>query len=97
MKVQFLSFYLFVTRPDWSIFMKFGNLAAAVAAVSLVAAPVAAQAVSSFAPTIERAGAKSAASEQLEGENGILIALLAAAAVIAGIIIIAGDNDPTSP
>ncbi|MDG2002020.1 MAG: hypothetical protein P8J20_01685 [Novosphingobium sp.] len=35
---------------------------------------------------------------KLEGENGILIALLAAAAVIAGIIIIAdGSNEPTSP
>ena len=33
----------------------------------------------------------------LEGENGILIALLAAAAVIAGIIIISDDNTPTSP
>lgn len=31
----------------------------------------------------------------LEGENGILIAILAAAAVIAGIII-AGDNDGTN-
>ena len=35
--------------------------------------------------------------EVLEGENGILIALLAAAAVIAGIIIIADDNDSTDP
>jgi len=35
--------------------------------------------------------------EKPEGEIGILIALLAEAAVIAGIIIIADDNDPTSP
>ncbi|MEQ8744382.1 hypothetical protein [Parasphingorhabdus sp.] len=77
--------------------MKFGKLAAAVAAVSLVAAPVAAQAVNSSASAAQRVGAISPFDEKLEGENGILIALLAAAAVIAGIIIIAGDNDPTSP
>ena len=77
--------------------MKFGKLAAAVAAVSLVAAPVAAQAVNSSASAAQRVGAISSFDEKLEGENGILIALLAAAAVIAGIILIAGDNDPTSP
>lgn len=73
--------------------MNFGKLAAGIAAVSLIAAPVAAQA----APAVERIAAKSASSEKLEGQNGILIALLAAAAVIAGIIIIADDDDPTSP
>jgi len=77
--------------------MKFGKLAASVAAVTLVAAPVAAQSANSSAPAVERVGANSSSAEQLEGENGILIALLAAAAVIAGIIIIADDNDPTSP
>ena len=70
--------------------MKFGKLAAGFAAVSLIAAPVAAQA----APAVERIAATSSSSEQLEGENGILIALLAAAAVIAGIIIIAGRCSP---
>lgn len=77
--------------------MKFGKLAAGIAAVSLVAAPVAAQSANSRATAVERIGADSVSSEKLEGENGILIALLAAAAVIAGIIIIADDNDPTSP
>tara|TARA_R110000824_G_scaffold11585_9_gene50770 strand:- start:5938 stop:6231 length:294 start_codon:yes stop_codon:yes gene_type:complete len=97
MKVHFLSFYLFAKRPDWSTSMKFGNLASALAAATLVAAPVAAQAVNSVAPAVERVGAASSSSEKLEGENGILIAILAAAAVITGIIIIADDNDPTSP
>ena len=77
--------------------MKFGKLAAGIAAVSLVAAPVAAQVAGSTAPAVERLGAKSTSEEKLEGQNGILIALLAAAAVIAGIIIIADDDDPTSP
>lgn len=88
---------LFVSRPNWSMIMKFGKLAAGIAAVSLVAAPVAAQSVNSVAPAVERVSANSSSSEKLEGENGILIAILAAAAVIAGIIIIADDNDPTSP
>ena len=40
----------------------------------------------------------SVASLEIEGESGILIALLAAAAVIAGIILIVDDNDtPSSP
>jgi len=74
--------------------MKFNKLAAATAALSLVAAPVAAQSV---APAVEHVAATNAGGEQLEGENGILIAILAAAAVIAGIIIIADHDDPTSP
>lgn len=77
--------------------MKFGKLTAALAAVSLVAAPVAAQVSSSPASSGERVAANVGLPERLEGENGILIAILAAAAVIAGIIIIADDNDPTSP
>lgn len=76
--------------------MKFGKLTAALAAVSLVAAPVAAQ-VSSSPASSGRVAANVGLPERLEGENGILIAILAAAAVIAGIIIIADDNDPTSP
>lgn len=67
-------------------------LTAGAAASMLVASPVIAQAQA------DRASAPVDGFEQLEGENGILIALLAAAAVIAGIIIIAdGDNEPTSP
>ena len=77
--------------------MKFGKLAAILAAVTLVASPVAAQSANSVVPSVQRVGAKPVSLEKLEGENGILIALLAAAAVVAGIIIIADDNDPTSP
>lgn len=77
--------------------MKLYKMAAGIAAASLAVAPVAAQAVDSVAPAVERVSATSVNSEKLEGENGILIALLAAAAVIAGIIIIADDDDPTSP
>lgn len=76
--------------------MKFGKLAAGIAAASLITAPVAAQVASVSAPA-ERVGASSTSSEELEGGSGILIALLAAAAVIAGIIIIADDDEPTSP
>ncbi|WP_417622201.1 hypothetical protein [Parasphingorhabdus sp.] len=77
--------------------MKFGKLAAGIAAVSLVAAPAAAQTSNSMAPAVERIGAKSTSSEKLEGQNGILIAVLAAAVVIGGIVLIADDDDPTSP
>ena len=77
--------------------MKFGKLAAGMAALTLVAAPVAAQASDRVAPAVDRVAATSSSSEKLEGENGILIAVLAAAAVIAGIIIIADDDNPTSP
>ena len=53
------------------------------------------------APAIERDAAAVASAENLEGENGILIAVLAAAAIIAGIILIEeGEDDldlPTSP
>ena len=64
---------------------------AAVASLGLVATPALAQA--------ERVGAPVEAGEQLEGENGILIAILAAAAVIAGLIILLEDDEdsPTSP
>lgn len=78
--------------------MKFTKFAAAVAAASLITAPVAAQAVQSVAPAVERTGAVEADAENLEGSTGIIIGVLAAAAVIAGIIIIADDDDdPTSP
>lgn len=77
--------------------MKFGKLAASLAALTLVASPVVGQSSNSVAPAVQRTSANSAPLEKLEGENGILIALLAAAAVIAGIIVIADDNDPTSP
>nr|WP_298926002.1 hypothetical protein [uncultured Erythrobacter sp.] len=75
--------------------MKFRNLALATAAVSLAASPAIAEAA------FERTSAPVEGESELEGEGGILIALLAAAAVIAGIIVIAsgddGDDLPTSP
>ncbi len=73
--------------------MKIRNLVMATAAVSLAASPAIAEAA------FERTFAPVSDESELEGENGILIAIGAAAAVIAGIIIIADDGDdaPTSP
>lgn len=70
------------------------KIIAAIAATGLLATPVLAQSVN-----VERAPARSSDSNELEGESGILIALLAAAAIIAGIIILADNEDdlPTSP
>ena len=75
--------------------MKFGKLAGALAAVSLVAAPVMAQS----APAVERVSAKTDATEKMEGDSRVIFALLAAAAIIAGVIITADNDDdnPTSP
>jgi hypothetical protein len=82
--------------------MRFGKIGmAAVAAASLVSAPVfaqAAQPVASIA-TADRASTATADDSELEGGAGIIIAILAAAAVIAGIIVAAdgSDDTPTSP
>jgi len=70
--------------------MKLRNAALATAAISLVAAPVVAEA------SFDRSTAPSE-GESLDGGNGILIAILAAAAVIAGIILIADDDDDDDP
>ncbi len=81
------------SRDQVENIMKLRNIALGMAALSLVAGPVVAQA------SLDRSSAP-AEGESLEGENGILIAILAAAAIIAGIIIIADDDDddePTSP
>lgn len=79
--------------------MRFGKLGmAAVAAASLVSAPVMAQAVESVSQPV-RTSAQTADESDLEGGSGIIIAILAAAAVIAGIIIAAdgSEDTPTSP
>lgn len=82
--------------------MRFGKIGmAAIAAASLVSAPVLAQAaqpVKSVSAPV-RAGTTADSDSKLEGSSGIIIAVLAAAAVIGGIIIAAdGDsNSPTSP
>lgn len=68
--------------------MKFRNLAAATAVVSLAASPAIAEA------SLSRTAAPVEGESELEGGSGIIIAVLAAAAIIAGIIIAAdGDDD----
>jgi len=79
--------------------MRFGKLGvAAAAAIALVGSPVLAQATQSTSDAA-RVSASAADRSDLEGASGIIIAILAAGAIIAGIII-AADNDedePTSP
>lgn len=78
--------------------MRIGKISlAAVAVATLAGAPVLAQ-VAATNTTVSRASAESADENNLDG-SGIVIALLAVAAVVGGIII-ASDNDedaPTSP
>ncbi len=76
--------------------MKLRSIATAVAAVALTTSPVLAQVAQT--ETV-RASETSEAKAELEGGSGIIIALLAAAAIVAGIVIAAGnDSDtPTSP
>lgn len=75
--------------------MKFRNLLAATAAVSMAASPAVAQ-------QADRSAAPVAANSELgedAGGAGIILALLAAAAIIAGIVIAGGNEDdtPASP
>ena len=77
--------------------MKFRNLLAATAAVSLAASPAVAQSANA-----DRAAAPVAEDSELGGDSGgagIILALLAAAAIIAGVIIAGGNDDdaPASP
>ncbi len=65
-------------------------LTAAAAAMALVTAPVAAQAA-----LAERTPAAIGKSESLD--SGVLLALVGAAVVAVGIIIVADDDSPTSP
>ena len=79
--------------------MRFGKIGmAAAAAASLVSAPVLAQAVQPVS-SVARTSATVENGNDLEGGSGIIIAILAAAAVIAGIIIAAdgSEDTPTSP
>lgn len=77
--------------------MKFRNIALATAAVSLAASPAIAEAA------FQRSAAPVEGESQLDGDGGVLIGILAAAAIIAGIIILVGNNGtdgdelPTSP
>lgn len=68
--------------------MKLKPLALGLAALAAAVAPVGASALSA-----QRASAPVDAASELEGENGILIGVVAAAAIIAGIIIISDDGD----
>ena len=71
--------------------MKFRNLAAATAALSLTVAPVVAQA----AP--QRAAASTEEGSELRGSSWVL-ALIAFGLIIAGIFIaVKNKNDPVSP
>ena len=85
--------------------MRFGKISlAAIAAASMVSAPVMAQSMSPAAKAVatskvKRAGASTKGENKLGGGSGVIIAILAAAAVIGGIVIAAGNDDdgPTSP
>ena len=75
--------------------MKFRNVLAATAALTLAAAPAVAEA------SYERVAAQVEGESELSGGSGVIIGILAAAAIIAGIIIAVDSNDdddlPTSP
>ena len=85
--------------------MRFGKISlAAIAAASLVSAPVMAQSLSPAAKAVgaskvKRAGAATTEESKIGGGSGVIVAIVAAAAVIAGIVIAAGNDDdaPTSP
>jgi len=85
--------------------MRFGKLSlAAIAAASLVSAPVMAQSLSPAAKAVgaskvKRVGVATKEENKLGGGSGVIVAVLAAVAVIGGIVIAAGndDNAPTSP
>lgn len=81
--------------------MRFGKYLAAVAAVTMAASPALAAPASSTASLsiskTARAGSQSAKKNDLTG-SGVIVAIVAAAAVIAGIIIVADSDDkPNSP
>ena len=85
--------------------MRFGKISlAAVAAASLVSAPVMAQSLSPAskavgASKVKRIGAASKEERKMGRGSGVIVAILAAIAVIGGIVIAAGNDDdgPTSP
>ena len=81
--------------------MRFGKFSlAAVAAASLLSAPVMAQATSNAVGVskVKRVGAVTK-DESKQGGSGVIVAIIAAVAVIGGIVIAAGNDDdgPTSP
>jgi hypothetical protein len=84
--------------------MRFGKISlAAIAAASLVSAPVMAQVAAPAKATavskVQRVGKARTAENKLGKGSGVIVALLAAAGIIGGIVIAAGNNadTPTSP
>ena len=76
--------------------MRLRNMATAIGALGLVAAPVFAQAAD--APAARQGAPVDAAEEMAGGSSGIIIAVLALAAIVGGIIIATDDDEePTSP
>lgn len=76
--------------------MKIRNMLAATAALSMAATPVLANA----APVVERAAAPVAGASDFGGEQdgeAIILAILAIAAIIAGIVIAAGSGNDDNP
>ncbi|MEO6040271.1 MAG: hypothetical protein ABIP41_00030 [Croceibacterium sp.] len=73
--------------------MRLTTIPSAIAALSLVAAPVAAQASGRALPA--RAGSHMTDAEYLRG--GFIVPLLALAAVIAGILVLINDKKDTLP
>lgn len=85
--------------------MRFGKISlAAVAAASLMSAPVMAQAVSA-APNanstaqVKRAGAEREDENKIGRGAGVILGILALVAIVGGIVIASGNNadTPTSP
>lgn len=75
----------------------FGKVLTSLAAISLVATPVAAQEAE-----IERSAAVIGEAEGIAGENGGLLAMFAVIAIIVGVAIVVSTDDdleeaPTSP
>ncbi len=70
--------------------MKIRTIAMAAAALSLAASPAIAEAA------FERASGPIEGESEVQG-SGILLAVLAAAAVIGGIVVIADDSNSVSP
>lgn len=84
--------------------MRFGKVSlAALAAASLISAPAVAQSANATkAPvkeSVKRAGTATKDESKLGRGSGVIVAILAGAAIIAGIVIAAGNNNdgPTSP
>lgn len=83
--------------------MRFGKISlAAMAAASLVSAPVMAQSLSPAAKAVGASKIKrvsASSQEENKAASGVIIAILAGIAVIGGIVIAAGNDDdgPTSP